>query len=277
MKHFLFFFVVLIGLGSLADAQSEYETHPIQVVDSGNAANLGPTNTSSPLPRNSDSVTPAPAPSLSTLLRSKDTENKARGGFDKWPHLLLEPSFDINGSGFGPVSVSISGGFSFEPKFLIAEGLATYDTAHKTNDGTVKNNKGHIRALDTSLFYRLPNYWFFGLEGSWSQLKTTNYMKESWGLAFGGGKDFFLRGYPTRAEMTYAPPNFNRMNGTQGLNFELDLPSPLKQHHFTYYEQVGLMFFHATITDPTDPLLTAEQKALRYYSASCIFGVRIRF
>jgi hypothetical protein len=199
--------------------------------------------------------------------------------FDRRPHLLLLPSIRLNGAGFAPLSVAIGGGFSFEPKHFILEGLATYNTAHKAYDGTDDNRKGHIRSLNGQLFYRLPNYWFFGGEYGWGKLSTTNYTKQSGTPAFGGGKDlvFWDREVNARLQVTYSPSTFDHANGSQGVNFGLYLSSPLFQKRFSYYELVGLSFGHATITDPTDPIVTAREKAERYHTASCIFGVRMRF
>jgi hypothetical protein len=266
---------------SLVDAQNE-ETHGLtQTLSSG-----GDSAIVSSVLDGTDGNPSSASVRVNVAAQAKPLKKQKRESaedqvfdFDRRPHLLLLPSFRLNGAGFAPASVAIGGGFSFEPRHFILEGLATYNTARKSNDGTDNNRKGHIRSLNGQFFYRLPNYWFFGGEYGWGQLSTTNYKKQGGSPAFGGGRDLVFRDREVNArfQVTYSPSAFDHANGSQGLNLAMYLSSPLSQKRITYYQLVGMMFGHATITDPTDLVLTARQKADRFHTASVIFGVRMRF
>lgn len=226
---------------------------------------------------------PAPSP-VSPTVGSSSTRKipKAAGEregfeFDTRPHLLFLSSLHLNGGGYTPVSGTFGGGFSFEPKHLVIEGLATYDNGRKTNDGTLNNLKGHTRELRAGLFYRLPSYWFFGTDGTWVQLSTTNYKKQMWNTSFGGGRDFSIFSTTTRMKFTYTLPYFDHSNGLQGLNIHIYIPSPLHQGRVTFYEQVGIFRVHDTITAPNDPVTTARELASRHFTSSASFGLRVRF
>jgi hypothetical protein len=214
-------------------------------------------------------------PMTPSVEREKDED--ALFDFDKRPHLLLLPTFNISDAGFAPISLSVGGGLSFEPRYAIVEAIATYDNAHKTNDGTVDNTKGHIRSIVASTFVRMPGYWFVGGETGWDQLSTTNYKKSSRTIVFGGGRDLSVWNTDARIKVSYALPVLDHINGVQGVNFTLYLPSPLRQKRFVYYDSIGLAFFHATITEPNNPSLTAAQQSDRDFAISCVVGVFMRF
>jgi hypothetical protein len=197
--------------------------------------------------------------------------------FDRRPRLVLEPSFNLNGGGFQPVSTSISGGLGLESKYLILEGLAGYHPVRKVNDGTGDNPKGHIRSLDASAYYRLPNYWFFGTSGGWGKLSTTNYSKQMWSMNFGAGTDVLTKDTSFRLSASYAPPEFDYRNGSQGATFQFIIPSPLEQGHVMFFEDVYVGHLHDTITDPNDRTLTELQTSHGHFTASCSFKLLLRF
>jgi hypothetical protein len=242
------------------------------------SAAVGDAETVSPsYPHPSDGEAASNQSRAMSIGTTDDHEQELPFTFDHRPHFVVLPTLNLNGAGFQPVSAAIGGGFSFESPRFVAEGLATYNAARKTNDGTVDNSKGHIRSLDSSLFVRAPRYWFFGVEGGWAQLSTTNYMKESWSVGAGGGRDFTISDFSTRIKATYTPPNFDHLNGSQGANITLYLPSPLRQSRFSYYEQAGIMVYHDTITDPTNAAQTSQQVSNKHAAGSCVFGIRMRF
>jgi len=275
MNRWPFFLAILIFLSSFTQAQDLNEKQLIADTANSTSDTISPISPTAPT-RGAGNLGSRETVTLNVKAKKKESEEDRLFDFDKRPYLLLLPSLRLNGAGFAPLSVAIGGGFSFEPRHMIFQGLAGYNTAHKSNDGTENNTKGHIRSLNAGLFYRFPRYWFVGTDASWGQLSTTNYKKQSWSMAFGGGRDFAFDGITTRLKLTYAPPTFDHVNGSQGINLEFYLPSPLEQRRFTYYELVGIMILHDTITDPHDPALTAIQKGNIAHTASCIFGVRVR-
>jgi len=184
-------------------------------------------------------VAPNPAQPIPSGMNVVSVRNKHKEDrffeFDTRPHALLVSTLGLNGAGYSTFSADMGGGVSFEPKNFIVEALADYNTARKTNDGTVDNNKGHIRSLSANVSYRLLNYWFFGTEGGWHELSTTNYTVQGWGMAAGGGKDVLISDTSARLAFTYAPSAFDKRNGSQGFNFYLYIPSPLRQRPVTFY------------------------------------------
>jgi len=218
-------------------------------------------------------ATAAPKAHINSTL----SEKEAWFEFDRRPRLVFLPRFNLNGAGFAKFSESASAGLGFDSTHLILEALASYNNAHKANDGTVGNEKGHIRSLGGSAYYRLPNYWFFGTSGAWGQLSTTNYTKQSWGMNFGGGTDFISEGASFRLSAAYAPPAFDHRNGSQGPSFQFIVPSPLEQRHVMFVIDTDILFFHDTITDPNNIILTEQQKNQRGHSATSRFGLLFRF
>lgn len=231
-------------------------------------ASSGPVSVTVPIV-NAVSVTPT--------KNSKLLEKQERFRFDRRPKLVLEPSLNLNGGGFQPVSTSISGGLGLESKHLILEGLAGYHPVGKDNDGTGDNPKGHIRSLDASAYYRLPNYWFFGTSGGLGKLSTTNYSKQMWSMNFGAGADVLKEDWSFRLSASYAPPEFDHRNGSQGVTFQFIIPSPLEQGHVMFFENVYVGHLHDTITDPNDRTLTELQKSHGQFTASCSFKLLLRF
>jgi hypothetical protein len=197
--------------------------------------------------------------------------------FEKRPRLIVYPQLDLNNGGFAPISETITGGAGIELEHYIIESTASYDNAHKDNDGTVDNHKGRIRGLGSEAFYRFPNYWFVGTSGGWYQLSTTNYSTQTWTMQFGGGSDFIFRDAGFRFIAAYTPPYFDHRNGSQGFNVEFDDPSPLVHSHVMFVASSSAGWFHTTITDPADPLLTAQQKASKHISGGAQYGLLFRF
>jgi hypothetical protein len=182
------------------------------------------------------------------------------------------------------------------PKFL-ANVFAGYDNGHKSNDGTVNNSKGHDRYLYGTVGYRFTTNTY-GLVGArWSQLSTSNYSKggsafnsSSWMPQFGAGHDWLRPRFSLRGEALYFLPSPNETvnypdgthcnkcgNGTQGADFNVWIPSPVRKGHFFFHEQVLVYGFHATITEPTNASLTAAQLANRGVTASTKMTLLYRF
>jgi hypothetical protein len=241
----------------------------VQIADASRPVNVASDN---------DALTPAGSLPIANAMavstpqvNSPLSEKNEWFEFDKRPRLKIFPQLNLNGEGFAVFSESIAAGIDFESKHLLLDGVASYNNAHKANDGPGDNPKGHIRALDVSAYYRLPNYWFIGTLAGWGQLSTTNYKKDSFGMNFGGGGDFISNDVSFRLSAAYAPSVFDHVNGSQGISVEFIEPSPLRQRHVMFVVDTGVQFFHATITDPNDPVLTEQQKNDRGHSATSRF------
>lgn len=278
---------IIISLVSLTLAQNSSPTSSssaqttgatqaarVQFADASRTANAVPAYdalpAAGPIP-----IVPAAAtskPHVNSTLSAKDR----RFNFDTRPRLVFMPLFNLNGAGFGN-SASVSAGVGFDSKHLILESLGSYNNARKTNDGTGNNPKGHVRSLNASAYYRLPNYWFFGTSGGWDQLSTTNYTKQSWGMKFGGGSDFIVKDTSFRLIGSYKPAAFDHRNGSQGPSIQFMIPSPLAQGHVMFVENLDIMFLHDTITDPNDKVLTEQQKSHRSHTATLSLGLVFRF
>ncbi len=279
---------IIISIASLTFAQNSAPTSPSSVqttavAQAPNGNELANAMPSVNVGSDSDELAPVGSLPIANAIAVSTpqvgpplSEKQERFSFDRRPRLVLMPQFNLNGGGFGN-SASASGGLGIDSEHLILESLATYNEARKTNDGTVDNRNGHIRSLDTSAYYRLSNYWFFGTSGGWDKLDTTNYTKQSWGMNFGGGSDFIAGSTSFRLSAAYTPSIFDHLTGSQGPSFQFILPSPLAQGHVMFVENLGITFLHATLTDQNNPALTQEEKSERTHTATLSFGVLLRF
>jgi hypothetical protein len=260
--------------GASTQAGDPSKSARIEIADSTSAPAAVPGAASHPLSVTAPIVKAASAtPTKNPKLREKQQWFQ----FDSRPRFVLEPSFNLNGGGFQPVSTSISGGLGLESKHLILEGLAGYHPVRKDSDGTGDNPKGHIRSLNARAYYRLPNYWFFGTSGGWGKLSTTNYSKQTWSMNFGAGTDVLTKDTSFRLSASYAPPEFDQRNGSQGVTFQFVIPSPLEQGHVMFFEDLYVGHLHDTITDPNDRTLTELQESHGHFTASCSFKLLLRF
>lgn len=217
------------------------------------------------------------SPSTQQVSRTSKSEKNDWFEFDRRPHIEIIPKLNLNAEGFSPVSESAGLGADFESHYFILDATGSYDNARKVNDGTVDNTKGHIRAANTSAYYRLPNYWFVGTDATWSQLLTTNYRKHGFGMNFGGGGDFIFQDASLRLAAAYAPSVFDPVNGLQAISFQFMEPSPLRQRHVMFTVSSSISFFHDTLTEPNNPVTTAREKAVRGHGGSSSFGLLFRF
>jgi len=191
------------------------------------------------------------------------------------PMILSGPS--LVGNGYQTVALSGGAGLLLNsPKFL-SDIEGRYMNAHKTNDNTVNNRKGHERFLEGRVFYRYKRGLYVGGGAQWSETSTTNYTKKGWRPTFGLGGDHFSDGYSMRWQALYILPGTDKANALQGPEFQLWLPSPVSRSHFFYRQTLGIYEFHATITDPNDPILTAQQIASRHSAAFLDFTFGWRF
>jgi hypothetical protein len=194
----------------------------------------------------------------------------------KYPHPYLVGGLQLQGGGYAPTAWAGGVGVNVEFKHLVLDTSASYAAAHKVNDNTINNHSGHQRGLDGNVFYRF-NKLYLGGGASWSQLSTTNYAKQSWHPAVGVGRDWLREGFSMRGQVLYVMPGDDHLNGTQGPEFSLWLPSPAAAHHVFWRQTIGIYAFHETVTDPSDKVLTAEQMSTRSVTGYVSFNLMYRF
>jgi hypothetical protein len=194
----------------------------------------------------------------------------------KYPHPYLFGGLQLQGGGYAPTAWTGGVGVNVELKHLVFDSSASYATAHKTNDNTINNYSGHQRGLVGDAFYRF-NKIYVGGGASWSQLSTTNYTKQSWHPKFGMGRDWLRETFSMRGQVMYVLPGSDHLNGVQGPEISVWLPSPATAHHVFWRQTIGIYAFHDTVTDPSDKALTAEQIGNRSLSGYVSFNLMYRF
>ena len=80
-----------------------------------------------------------------------------------------------------------------------------------------------------------------------------------------------------RGQVLYAMTGNDHLNGAQGPEFSLWLPSPVAAHHIFWRQTIGIYTFHETVTDPSDKALTDEQTGRRSVSCNVSFNLMYRF
>ena len=179
------------------------------------------------------------------------------------PHPIFFSGPSMVGNGYQAVAEHFGGGFLLNSSKISGDFESRYMNARKTDDNTVNNRKGHERYLQGRLFYKMRRGLYLGGGAQWSETSTTNYAKKAWRPTFGMGGDHFGDGYSLRWQALYILPGTDKSNGLQGPELQLWLPSPASRSHFFYRQTLGLYEFHQTVTDPSDPQLTARQLSNR--------------
>jgi hypothetical protein len=145
------------------------------------------------------------------------------------------------GMGYQPTSAFGGGGFQAEQKYITAtfEGFA--DNAHKIDSGT-----GRTLRMRSMFFFRPSKNWFVGGGVSYSQLSTDPYGKNAWHPRAGGGYDRISERFSIRLQGEYVLTGSDHLNGLQGPEFNVYLPSPRPGAHWIYRETIGVYRFHPT-------------------------------
>lgn len=185
----------------------------------------------------------------------------------KRPRPYFFTGMDLEGNGSKALNYIVAGGIQQEADRFSLDAYAQYVNTRKTDDNTVNNHSGRTRTLYAASRYRLRNGWFVGGGSRWTQLSTTNYVKQAFRPFAGGGKDWSN----TRVSVDYLwtlsehvnpqgclVPNGQCTNGVQGLDFQWFIPSPRSQSHFLFRMDLTAFWFHTTVTT-TDPVLTKQQ------------------
>jgi hypothetical protein len=224
------------------------------------------------------------------------TTSKLSGPWSVGLHAYLEPQFFTGGGGFGP-GITSTGGLDFEQRHFLLLGNGSYGFIRKTNDGDqVPNEGGHTRGAEGETFWRVGGN-FAGIGANWGETAVTPYRKYAWAPEIAVGRDFresvrlmvaYWRSrreytdYPAIVQFTPGPgqPKFSRYcicnNGVSGVRSQLWFAPFLRGHAMLHYD-VGVIFFHQTVTDPYNAPLTSFQDSQKYFSGSFTLGVQFRY
>jgi hypothetical protein len=173
---------------------------------------------------------------------------------DKRPRLELEPRMNLNGGGFQLVSGSMTAGTGMEDDHLAWHVFGTYDAATKatyeignspSTYAVISNPHGNIRTVGGSIYGRTSGGWLFGTEGSYSQLRTTDYTKVGWDIGVGGGHDWMHARCPTCSEGSFTslrltveysiPTHPGRPDTDNGFTAEFTVPSPIETDRHVFF------------------------------------------
>lgn len=193
------------------------------------------------------------------------------------PRPIIYAGPALQGGGYQMVAGDVGGGLLMRSGALLADVEGYYSNAKKVNDGTINNYKGHERFLQGRLFVPWRHGTYFGGGAQWSETSTTNYEKKGWRPTFGGGMDRISEKISWRFQALYVTKGTDRLNGVQGPEFQVWLPSPASAAHFFFRETVGVYEYHTTVTDPTDRALTASQTGQRSAAGFTDFALVWRF
>jgi hypothetical protein len=233
---------------------------------------------------------------LSTIAVAQENVNLNQID-EKIPHPYIKGSFELMPGGYASTAEEIGGGLTWDKPHFVFESYAGYDNGRKSNDNTVNNYKGHDRYLRGDIAYKIDRGYYFGVGGRWSQLSTTNYTKggsafnaSSWHPAAIVGKDYFREKYSARGQFGYFFKSPNETvnypdgthcnkcgNGTNGFEVSFMMPSPATARHFFFREDILVYWFHDTVTDPTNLVLTQEQIGHGGHTAAVTFSLLYRF
>lgn len=199
------------------------------------------------------------------------------------PYLFGGPELDGNGAAV--LNYSIGAGVQEEARRYSFDSYAEYTNTRKIDDNTINNNNGRTRSLYGALRYRLPKGWLAGGGARWSELSTTNYVKQHWSPFVGGGKDW----QDTGVRLDYlwnasehvdrqgcVVPNGQCTNGERGFDFQYFVPSLSSNSHVVFRMDFLPVSFHTTVTS-TDPSLTRRQEADRSIASWLEFTLMFRY
>ena len=133
-----------------------------------------------------------------------------------------------------------------------------------------------MRSLRGLVFYRTGSGLYAGGGTLWSQLSTTNYAKQAWRPAVGGGKDFLRETYSLRVQGLYFLTGSDRSNGVHGAEISVFYPSPSMSRHWYLRSALTLYRLHTTDTF-SDPATSVAQRADKHITGHMDVGVAYRF
>jgi hypothetical protein len=180
------------------------------------------------------------------------------------PRAILFAGPSLVGNGYQTFAGNFGGGLLLNSDKLLGDFEAYYMNARETNDGTLKNRKGHERFLRGRIFFPWRRGLYFGGGAQRSETATTNYTRKQWRPVFGLGGDHFAQDWSCRWQVLYILPGSGYANALQGPEIQFWLPSPSSKSHFFYRQTFGAYEFHTTLTGTADTILTARQTGDRH-------------
>jgi hypothetical protein len=200
-------------------------------------------------------------------------EDVAKPAFDEAPPISRpRPYFfggmQLDGNGAAMFNYAVALGIQQETKRYSFDAFAQYENTRKIDDNTVNNHSGRTRILYGAPRYRLNSNWFVGGGARWSDLSTTNYVKQSWSPFVGGGKDwdmgrmsldYLWTGSEHVSKKGCSVANGQCTNASRGFDFQWIMPSPKSRRHVLFRIDFLPIVFHTTVTS-SDPALTRRQQ-----------------
>ena len=201
------------------------------------------------------------------------------------PRPYFFTGMNLDGNGGRVLNYAIGSGIQQEKGRFSLDAYAEYVNTRKTDDNTINNHSGHTRTLYAAYRYWLRNGWFFGGGSRWSELSTTNYVKQALRPFAGAGKDWSR----TRVSVDYLwtlsehvnrqgcpVPNGQCTSGVQGFDLQWFLPSPRSRSHVLFRMDFTSFWFHTTVTT-TDPVLTKQQLGQRSVGSTLSYTMLFRY
>lgn len=168
------------------------------------------------------------------------------------PYIALGGS--LNGAGYARFSGIGSAGVEWEPRYLLLTAEATYATGGKSNDNDNTSSAGHSRQAEILAAARLTHGWFAGPGVSWSKTYTPLYTKSATRPTCTIGKDMLK----SRYIVTYIDRGTDWQNGLRAI--QVSARVYIRRHWFLD-ERFSGSWFHATITDRSNPALVKQERA----------------
>ena len=193
---------------------------------------------------------------------------------------------ELDGNGAAVLNYQVGAGIQEEAKHYSLDTFAQYINTRKIDDNTINNHNGRTRELYGAARYRLPHGWLLGGGARWSELSTTNYVKQHWSPFVGGGKDWpeevgiridYLWNASEHVNRQGCPvPNGQCTNGEKGFDFQYFVPSLSSNSHVVFKIDLLPILFHTTVTS-TDPALTRQQENQRSIASWLDFTLLFRY
>jgi hypothetical protein len=161
----------------------------------------------------------------------------------------------LNGSGMVPYGGDIEAGVQIDAPHLFSYTEAGYETGGKENDNDNTSTAGHTRLLENETLARIGNY-YVGAGIDWSKLYTPDYTKSHVHPRLTVGREFY-NGYISKVLVSYVHPGTDWQNGVQGA----EVQGWWTGKHVFLRMTLGAYRYYTTVTDPTNKVLTAEQKS----------------
>jgi hypothetical protein len=188
-----------------------------------------------------ESAGSAPVSAAISVPQTPPADKNDLPSYSPWPRPMLEGGLSLLHGGYDPAAANVAAGLNVEAAKFLALAEVSADDAHKTT-----SNSGYDAYFQGRAFLRLTRDWFAGAGAQWNQLTANLYSKQAWRPAMGGGKDFLGEGLSARIQLVYVFAGDDHLNGSQGPEFSLWLPSPALRRHFFYHQAVGIYQSHQT-------------------------------